>query len=169
MLNTIYLIRGKKVILDRDLALLYGVETRVLNQAVKRNLKRFPDGFMFQLNPVDIENWMSQIVISNREKMGLRKAPFAFTEQGVAMLSSVLNSETAIDVNIQIIRIFTKMREVIANHKDVLLRLEHLERKILKQDDHVKKHENEIQQIFTALKKLFNTPSMPRKKVGYKN
>lgn len=112
----------------QGLAELYGVETRSLNQAVRRNMERFPEDFMFHLNEEEFENWKSQIVISNSEIMGLRKRPFAFTEQGVAMLSSVLNSSTAIKVNIQIIRIFTKMREMLLTNKDVLLKLEKLER-----------------------------------------
>jgi hypothetical protein len=168
VINKIYLIRGEKVMLDRDLAELYGVETRVLNQAVKRNIKRFPNDFMFQLTVKELENWMSQIVISNKEKMGWRKLPFAFTEKGVAMLSSVLNSETAIDVNIQIIRIFSRMREVLVSHKDVLLKLEQLENNLLKQDGHVKKHEDEIQLIFKTLKKLLDSPQPERKRIGYK-
>src|SRR5206468_2407030 len=121
VISKIYVIRGQKVMLDRDLAELYQVETRVLNQAVRRNIDRFPKDFMFQLSEKEFENWKSQTVISNSEKMGLRKRPFAFTEQGVAMLSSVLNSPTAIQVNIQIIRIFTKMREMLLTHKDILL------------------------------------------------
>lgn len=122
ILNKIYLIRGKKVMLDRDLAELYGVETRVLNQAVRRNERRFPDDFMFQLTSAELKIWISQFVTSNSEKMGLRKPPLAFTELGVAMLSSVLNSETAIEVNIQIIRIFHRMRELMATNKDILLK-----------------------------------------------
>lgn len=155
--------------LDRDLAEMYSVETRILNQAVKRNGKRFPDDFMFHLTEKELENWKSQFVISNKEKMGLRKPPFAFTEQGVAMLSSVLNSETAIDVNIQIIRIFTKMREALVLHGDVLAKLNKLEKKILNQDKHLKKHEDEIQLIFQALKKLLHSPEASRKRIGYKN
>ncbi|WP_235524254.1 ORF6N domain-containing protein [Pedobacter sp. Hv1] len=100
VVNKIYEIRNQKVMLDRDLAELYGVETRTLNQAVKRNRDRFPEDFMFQLNTQELENWKSQIVISNRERLGLRKAPFVFTEHGVLMLSSVLNSSQAISVNI---------------------------------------------------------------------
>jgi hypothetical protein len=165
--DKIYLLRGKKVMVDRDLAELYGVETRVLNQAVRRNISRFPEDFMFQMTEKDIQDWMSQIVISNKEKMGLRKAPFAFTEQGVAMLSSVLKSETAIEVNIQIIRIFTRMRELVLANKDILLKLEQLEKKILKQDENLQKNENEIQLIFQALKKLLQKPEEPRKKIGY--
>jgi hypothetical protein len=164
VMDKIYFIRGKKVMLDRDLAEMYGVETRVLNQAVKRNEKRFPPDFMFQLTEKELENWISQIVTSNKEKMGLRKLPNAFTEQGVAMLSSVLNSETAIEVNIQIIRIFSRIRGVILTNKDFLLKLEQLERK-------VDKHSDEIQVIFKALKKLFNPPPAPiepRKRIGFK-
>ena len=103
IISRIYIIRGKNVMIDRDLAELYGVETRVLNQAVRRNLKRFPEDFMFQMTANEFKDWKSQIVISNSEKMGLRKPPLVFTEHGVAMLSSVLNSERAIMVNIQII------------------------------------------------------------------
>jgi ribosomal protein L23 len=110
VMNKIFTIRGNKVMIDRDLAELYGVETRVLNQAVRRNIKRFPKDFMFQMTKGELADWKSQIVISNQEKMGLRKPPLAFTEQGVTMLSCVLNSERAIHVNIQIIRIFTRLR-----------------------------------------------------------
>lgn len=109
IINKIYLIRGQKVMIDRDLAEMYGVETRALNQAIKRNEKRFPSDFMFKMTSEELSDWISQNVISNRERMGLRKPPNVFTEQGVAMLSSVLNSETAIEVNIQIIRIFTRI------------------------------------------------------------
>ena len=125
VMNKIYLIRGQKVMLDRDLAELYDVETKVLNQAVKRNADRFPADFMFQLTKKEFENLKSQIVTSSWG--GVRKMPFAFTEQGVAMLSSVLKSEIAIRVNIQIIRIFTRMREMIMTHKDILLQLEKID------------------------------------------
>jgi len=147
IVNKIYIIRDKKIMLDRDLAELYDVETRILNQSVRRNEKRFPYDFMFQLTPEEIENWKSQIVISNREKMGLRKPPMAFTEQGVAMLSSILNSDRAIMVNIQIIRVFTKMRELLATHKDILQKLEQLEKKDIEQDE-------KIMLIFEYLKQL---------------
>jgi hypothetical protein len=107
--RAILVIRGHKVLLDRDLAELYGVSTGALNQAVKRNRKRSPEDFMFQLSPVEFENWKSQIVISNSAaKMGVRKRPYAFTEQGVAMLSSVLHSDRAIEVNIAIMRVFVR-------------------------------------------------------------
>jgi len=114
--NKIYTIRDKRVMVDRDLAELYGVETRVLNQAVKRNIERFPSDFMFQLSDDEFGYWKSQIVISNAQNMGLRKKPFAFTELGVAMLSSVLKSKTAIEVNMRIMRIFVKIRQTVENN-----------------------------------------------------
>lgn len=168
VINKIYHIRSKKVMLDRDLAEMYGVETRVLNQAVKRNEKRFPSDFMFQLTEKELEEWKSQNVTSNKEKMGLRKLPNVFTEQGVAMLSSVLNSDTAIEVNIQIIRIFTRIREALLTNTDVLLKMEQLEKKVLEQGQKANKHEEEIQLIFNALKQLLNPPQEPRKPIGFK-
>ena len=170
IVSKIYLIRGQKVMLDRDLAELYGVETRTLNQAVRRNEKRFPKDFMFQLTEKELANWISQFVISNsnKEKMGLRKLPLAFTEQGVAMLSSVLNSETAIAVNIRIIRIFTKMRQLLLTHKDILVKLEQVEKQLLKQDIKIDKHEEEIQVIFQTLKELINPPQEPRPRIGFR-
>nr|NQU92947.1 ORF6N domain-containing protein [Bacteroidota bacterium] len=137
IVSKIYVIRGRKVMIDRDLAELYDVETRVLNQAVRRNEKRFPEDFMFRMSKEEMEDWTSQIVISNREKMGLRKPPLVFTEQGVAMLSSVLNSDRAIMVNIQIIRVFTKMRQMLETHKEILQKLEQLEKKDIEQDDKI--------------------------------
>ena len=134
LINKIFVIRGHKVMIDRDLAELYDVETRILNQAVRRNEKRFPIDFMFQMSKVEMEDWKSQIVISNSEKMGLRKLPLVFTEQGVAMLSSVLNSERAIMVNIQIIRVFTKMRELLITNKEILQKLEMIEKRDIEQD-----------------------------------
>ncbi|SFP81423.1 ORF6N domain-containing protein [Parafilimonas terrae] len=159
VMNKIYLIRGQKVMLDRDLAEMYGVETRILNQAVKRNRERFPKDFMFQLNNKESENLKSQIVISSWG--GSRKLPFAFTEQGVAMLSSVLNSAVAIQVNIRIIRIFTKMREMLLTNKDILLKLEKLEKDVTtsKQD---------IANIFEALKQLLTPPAEKRIRIGFK-
>ena len=147
--------------LDRDLAKLYKVETKKLNQAVRRNISRFPGDFMFQLTVTEFENWKSQIVTSNLEKMGLRKRPIAFTEQGVAMLSSVLNSPTAIEVNIQIIRVFTKMRALLMTHKDILLQLEKIEKKI-------GKHDEQIALVFTYLKKLLSPPQPPRPRIGFR-
>jgi ORF6N domain len=109
-------IRNQKVMLDRDLAELYGVETKVLKQAVKRNIDRFPEDFMFELTKSELENWRSQFVTSNSDKMGLRYSPFAFTEHGVLMLSSILNSQQAIQVNIQIVRIFTRLRNLLSEY-----------------------------------------------------
>ena len=161
VMNKIYIIRGQKIMLDRDLAELYQVETRVLNQAVRRNIDRFPKDFMFQLTEKEFENWKSQFVISNSEKMGLRKRPLAFTEQGVSMLSGVLNSETAIGVHIQIIRVFAKMRELLLTHKDILLQLEKIEKKLTS-------HDEDIQLIFQYLKQLLNPPQPPRRKIGFR-
>ena len=128
--SKIRIIRGNKVMLDRDLAELYGVETRVLKQAVRRNIKRFPDDFMFQLSKEEFVNWRSQNVMSNADKMGLRYPPFAFTEQGVAMLSSVLNSDKAIDVNIAIMRAFVLLRQHLTDYKDLKEQLAKLEKEM---------------------------------------
>lgn len=168
VINKIYLIRGKKVMLDRELAEMYGVETKRLNEQVKRNEKRFPADFMFQLTEQELENWKSHFATSNKETMGLRKLPNVFTEQGVAMLSSVLNSETAIEVNIQIIRIFTRIREFLLTNKDVLLKIEQLEKAMYKQNEKTNKLEDEIQLIFNALKQLLNPPQKPREPIGFK-
>jgi len=124
--SKIYFIRGVKVILDRDLAALYDVETRILKQAVRRNIQRFPEDFMFELSKEEFAHWRSQIVISNGDKMGLRYSPMAFTEQGVAMLSSVLNSDRAIQMNIQIMRTFTKLRHMISANEDLKRGLDEL-------------------------------------------
>lgn len=161
IISKIYFIRGQKVMLDRDLAEMYNVETRVLNQAVKRNVERFPDDFMFQLSAEEFENWKSQIVISKSQRMSLRKPPLAFTEQGVSMLSGVLNSAVAIQVHIQIIRIFSKMRELLMTNKDILLKLEKMERD-------VKENQNDIAVIFKALKQLLSRPAEKRVRIGFK-
>jgi len=141
--------------LDSDLAALYGVETRVLVQAVKRNRERFPDDFMFQFSDEELENWRSQIVISNpAAKMGLRRRPYAFTELGVAMLSSVLRGKTAIQVNVAIMRTFVKLREILATHKD-------LARKVAE-------HDQQIAALFSAVQKLLVPPDPPKKRpIGY--
>lgn len=123
----IFEFRGKKVMLDRDLASLYRVETRVLNQAVRRNIERFPEDFMFQLSKEELENWRSQIVMSNSEKMGVRRQPYAFTEHGILMLSNVLKSDRAIKVSIQIVRVFNKMREMIKDYKELLRKVQRIE------------------------------------------
>ena len=161
VMSKIYIIRGQKVMLDRDLADMYGVETKVFKQAIRRNLNRFPADFMFEMTRNELENWRSQFVTSNSDKIGLRYAPFCFTEQGVAMLSSILNSETAIRVNIQIIRVFTKMRQLVLDHKDILLQLEKIERKL-------SSHDQDIVLIFGYLKQLLNPPQTPRNKIGFR-
>lgn len=130
--DKIYEIRGQRVMLDRDLAAMYGVETKVLNQAVKRNAKRFPDDFVFQLTFQELQNWKSQFVTSNSIKMGVRKRPYAFTEQGVAMLAGVLNSDAAVKTNIVIMRAFVQMRSYLATAPDTLAaRLESIDRRLL--------------------------------------
>ena len=131
----IFLIRGQKVMIDRDLAELYDVETRILNQAVRRNRNRFPDDFMFQLTAKEYKNLRSQFVISSWG--GSRYLPMVFTEQGVAMLSSVLNSNRAIMVNIKIIRVFTKLRGILESHRDILLRIEQLQGKDTEHDEKI--------------------------------
>ncbi len=161
VINRIYLIREQKVMLDRDLAELYGIETKRLKEAVRRNSNRFPEDFMFEMSTGELEDWRTQFATSNSEKMGLRRPPFCFTEQGVAMLSSVLNSETAIRVNIQIIRVFTKMRELLLTHKDILLQLEKMEKKLTG-------HDEDIALVFEYLKQLLNPPVQPRRKIGFK-
>ena len=124
----IYVIRGQKVMLASDLAEIYQVPTKRLNEAVKRNLARFPEDFMFQLNNEELENWRSQIVTSNpAAKMGIRRPPYAFTEHGVAMLSAVLNSDHAIRMSILIVRAFVNLRELLAGNKDLALRIEQIE------------------------------------------
>ena len=123
----IYLIRGKKVLLDKDLAILYEVETKALKRAVRRNIKRFPEDFMFELTKDELNNWRCQFGTSNKEKMGLRVPPFAFTEQGIAMLSSILNSDKAIEVNISIMRIFVKIREFLSSDEMLIDRLRIIE------------------------------------------
>lgn len=161
VMNKIYFIRGQKVMLDRDLAELYQVETKRLKEAVRRNIDRFPDDFMFEMSFEELENWRSQFASSNSDKRGLRHPPFCFTEQGVAMLSGVLNSETAIRVSIQIIRVFTKMREMLLTHKDILLQLEKMEKKLTG-------HDEDIHLIFKYLKRLLDPPQPPRRQIGFK-
>ena len=149
--NLIRFIRGKQVMLDRDLARLYGVETRVLNQAVQRNIERFPEDFMFQLSKEEFENWKSQIVISNSIKMGARKLPYAFTENGIAMLSSVLRSQQAISINIQVMRAFNAMRHFIGSQAQVFQRLEVVERNQLALTTQVAENNKKLEEVFRRL------------------
>lgn len=155
----IYLIRGQKVMLDRDLAELYHVKAIALRQQVKRNAKRFPADFIFQLSAEEAESLVSQNVIPSRRSLG-GFLPYAFTEQGVAMLSSVLNSDRAVQVNIAIMRAFVKLREVMTTHKDLAHKIEALERKY--QD-----HDQEIQVIFQAIKRLLEPPAAPKRRIGF--
>ena len=159
VMNKIYMIRGQKVMLDRDLAELYCVETKQLKRQVKRNKDRFPEDFMFELSQEELNNLRSQIGTSSWG--GRRYKPYAFTEQGVSMLSGVLNSKIAIRVHIQIIRVFAKMRELLLTHKDILLQLEKIEKKL-------SGHDEDIQLIFQYLKQLLNPPLPPRRKIGFR-
>jgi phage regulator Rha-like protein len=161
ILNKIYAIRGEKVMLDQDLAEMYGVETKQLKRQVKRNIARFPKDFMFELSEKEFENLRSQIGSSRWG--GTRYMPMAFTEQGVAMLSSVLNSKTAIEVNIRIIRVFTKLREYALTHKDILIQLSKLEKE-------VKGNSKDIGNIFIVLRELIekHIATTPRNKIGFK-
>jgi phage regulator Rha-like protein len=155
--NKIYAIRDTRVMLDRDLAELYGVETKALKQAVRRNTRRFPEDFMFELTKEEFTNWRSQFVTSNSDKMGLRYSPMAFTEQGVAMLSSVLNSERAIQVNILIMRAFNKLREMLSTHEDLRRKVEAMERK----------YDRQFKVVFDAIKQLIDIESKPKRKIGF--
>lgn len=159
VISKIYIVRGKKVMIDIDLAELYAVPTKRLNEQVKRNLKRFPDDFMFQLNRKEKQGLMENHLHLNKLKYS-PNLPFAFTEHGAVMLASVLNSERAIKVNVQIVRIFTRMREMLLTHKDILLKLEQLERKVVG-------HGGEIKLIFKYLNGLFNPKSEPMRKIGF--
>lgn len=185
--NQIYVLRGVRVMLDRDLAVLYNVETRVLIQATKRNSERFPPEFMFQMTHQEFENWKSQIVMSNSDKMGLRRPPYVFTEQGVAMLSAVLKSETAIKVSINIMKAFVAARQYFLTYQnnqmiidDVLHRLQLLEKfniKIIQDNEETLKAVNELSEdfgkefdnIYYALSQLAEKPKteQTRKRIGF--
>ncbi|HTV56556.1 MAG TPA: ORF6N domain-containing protein [Terriglobia bacterium] len=156
--RSILLVRGHKVMLDRDLAQLYSVETRTLNQAVRRNIRRFPPDFMFHMTQQEFAEWRSQIVMSKTEKMGLRRRPLVFTEQGVAMLSSVLGSDRAIDVNIAIMRAFVRLRELMATHKELARKIEELEQK----------YDAQFSEVFHAIRKLMEpAPVPPKRRIGF--
>jgi hypothetical protein len=167
IIDCIHIIGGQKVMLDRDLARMYGVPTGRLNEAVKRNITRFPPDFMFQLTENDLKILKSQIATSSSEGGtkgwgGIRKLPFAFTEQGVAMLSSVLNSEIAIQVNIQIIRVYTRMRQFFLDNEELRKKIEAIEKNLEKKDE-------EIQTIFKILKELLVQETPPaREPIGFK-
>ena len=160
IISKIIFVRGEKVLLDRDLAELYGVETKVLKQAVRRNIKRFPNDFMLELTKEEFEHWRSQFVTSNADKMGLRYRPMVFTEQGVAMLSSVLRSNRAIEVNIAIMRAFVQLRKMISSHKELAHKLSELEQRL-------EGHDEQIQIVFEAIKQLMEPPKKSGKKIGF--
>lgn len=154
----IFEVRGKKVMLDSDLAKLYGVATKNLNKAVKRNIERFPDDFMYQLTEQEVTNLRFQIGTSNRG--GRRYLPYVFTEQGVAMLSSVLNSKRAIRVNILIMRAFVRIRDILLTHKELAVKIDVLEKKY-------SEHDETIKSIFEAIKQLLQPPEEPKRKIGF--
>lgn len=157
ILSRIIIIKGKKVMIDRDLATLYGVATNDLNQAVRRNIERFPGDFMFTLSYKEAKILIPQIVISNFPRGGPRKGFLVFTEQGVAMLSSVLNSKRAIQVNIQIMRAFTKLREMLVTHEDLREKIEEME----------SKYDAQFQVVFEAIKRLVTVEEKPKKLIGF--
>jgi len=159
-IKKILMIRGKKVMIDKDIAELYGVSTKRLNEQVKRNKKRFPEDFMFQLTQEEKDEVVA--ICDHLKNLKFSASlPFVFTEHGAVMLASVLNSDRAIEVNIQIVRIFTQLQELLLTNKDILLKLEQLERKATD-------HDEDIRQIFGALKKLLNPPQIPRQRIGFK-
>ncbi len=155
----ILLIRGERVLLDSDLAALYGVETRVLVQAVKRNAARFPDDFMFRLTPEEGAALRSQIVISNVGRGGRRNAPYAFTEHGVAMLSSVLRSPRAVQVNIEIVRAFVRLRSMLSTHVELSRKLTSLE----------KKYDAQFRVVFDAIRELMTPPAKSSRRIGFRS
>jgi len=153
-------LRGQRVLLDSDLARIYGVPTKRLNEQVNRNKSRFPPDFMFQLTKVEVEFLRSQIATSKKGRGGRRYAPLAFTEQGVAMLSTVLNSERAILVNVEIMRAFVRLRQIMSTHKDLARKLEALEKRVGVQDD-------KIQSVFDAIRDLMKPTEKPKRRIGY--
>ena len=153
----ILLIRGHKVMLDSDLAELYGVTTKRLNEQVRRNLSRFPDDFMFQLTESETHLLRSQIATSKEGRGGRRYLPYAFTEQGVAMLSSVLNSERAIKANIEIMRAFVRLRQILASHADLARKLQALE----------KKYDTQFKVVFDAIRELMKPPESKKRPIGF--
>lgn len=169
--SRILVLREQRAMLDSDLAELYGVETRVLVQAVKRNLDRFPEDFMFQLDNQDVATLRSQSVISKSGRGGRRTAPYAFTEQGVAMLSSVLNSPRAIAINIEIMRTFVRVRELANTQSDLAKRLNELEEKTevlaMQQDNFAHNTRAQLKQVFEAIRELMTPPEAPKRPIGF--
>jgi hypothetical protein len=164
----IHVIRGQKVMVDADLAALYGVPTSALNQAVKRNRERFPEDFAFQLSAAELANWMSHAVISNpAAKMGLRRPPFVFTQEGVAMLSAVLRSERAVQMSIAIVRTFVRMRELMASNKDIAARVEKLERGHDRAASVIEVLVDDIDRLGREVKALKALPPDTKRRIGF--
>jgi hypothetical protein len=162
----IYLIRGQKVMLDSDLAGIYQVATKALNQAVSRNRDRFPEDFMFQLSKEELENWRSQIVTSNSEaKMGLRRPPYAFTEHGVAMLASVLRSQRAVRMSILVVRAFVKLRDLLASNKELARKIEQIEAGQQEQARALREHNSILVSVVQEIQKLKHPP--PTRAIGF--
>lgn len=162
VLNKIYTIREQKVMLDRDLATLYGIETKRLKEAVRRHISRFPDDFMFELSESEFQNWRTQFATSKSDKMGLRIAPMAFTEYGILMLSGILNSEKAVEVNIKIMRIFVKIRKLLLDNVDLRLIMEEIKKKT---EDNTKSIELLFQYFDQLIEQQENPPE--RKQIGF--
>ena len=160
IVNKIYYIRKKRIMLDRDLAELYAVQPIRLREQVKRNIRRFPSNFMFRLSQKEVDSMVSQNAIPSKQQLG-GFLPYAFTEHGVLMLASVLKNKKALDVSIRVIEIFVKMREILSTNKDILLQLQKMEKKLTS-------HDADIRMIFEALKRLLSPPVQPRKRIGFK-
>ncbi len=156
----IHFVRGHKVLLDSGLADLYGVTTEALNQSVRRNRERFPEDFMFRLTEQESQSLRSQIVISKKGRGGRRYLPYVFTEQGVAMLSGVLHSKRAVQINIAIMRAFVKLRQLLATHKELSIKLEELERKL-------EGHDEAIHNLFETIRQLLAPPTPKRRQIGF--
>lgn len=149
--SKIHIIRNRQVMIDRDLTAIYGVETRRLNEQVKRNTERFPEDFCFQLNDEEFGNWKSQNATSNSDRMGLRKNPYAFTEQGVAMLASVLKTKTAVDASVKIVRVFVAMRHFIMNNAKIFVEIQDIKNHLIESDIHHKENDRKIEQLFSLM------------------
>ena len=166
--SLIHAIRGQKVMVDADLADLYGVPTGALNQAVRRNMERFPEDFAFRLSKAEFEHWKSQIVISNPSaRMGLRHAPFVFTQEGVAMLSAVLRSDRAVQMSIAIVRTFVRMRELMAANKDIAARVEKLERGHDRTASVIEVLVEDIDRLAREVKDMKALPPVTKRRIGF--
>lgn len=167
IINKIYRLRGEKVMLDKDLAEMYEVKSRRLREQVKRNEDIFPEHFMFQLTKTEMEIMVSQNAIPSKKHLG-GTLPYVFTEHGILQLANVLKSKSARKMSIRIIEVFVKMTKMLSTHKDILLKLEQLEKKLMKHDERSNMHEQEIRVLFEAINRLIGRSNKPRKKIGYK-